>query len=110
QVPLGRKFRSPKIWLTMRAFGLDKVRGLIRSQTELARNFEAMVKTDERFEIVAPARFGLVCFRLRATDAANEELRSRIITSGLCFLSSTKLGGQTCLRMCVGCPSTNIGH
>ena len=28
-----------------------------------------------RFEIIAPARFGLVCFRLKATDAANEELR-----------------------------------
>ena len=28
-----------------------------------------------RFEIVAPVRFGLVCFRLKATDAANEELR-----------------------------------
>lgn len=29
----------------------------------------------DRFEIVAPVRFGLVCFRLKATDAANEELR-----------------------------------
>lgn len=48
QVPLGRKFRSLKIWLTMRAFGLDKVRGLVRSQTELAKDFEAMVETDER--------------------------------------------------------------
>ena len=28
-----------------------------------------------RFEIVAPARFGLVCLRLKGTDAANEELR-----------------------------------
>lgn len=28
-----------------------------------------------RFEIVAPARFGLVCFRLKASCAANEELR-----------------------------------
>ncbi|CAM9098095.1 unnamed protein product [Laminaria digitata] len=110
QVPLGRKFRSLKIWLTMRAFGLDKVRALVRSQTELAKDFEAMVKADERFEIIAPARFGLVCFRLKATDAANEELRSRIIASGLSFFSSTKLGGQTCLRMCIGCPSTTIRH
>lgn len=48
QVPLGRKFRSLKIWLTMRALGRDKVKGLIRSHTGLAKDFEAMVKTDER--------------------------------------------------------------
>eukprot|EP00904_Undaria_pinnatifida_P009635 jgi/Undpi1/5801/HiC_scaffold_2.g01075.m1 len=94
----------------MRAFGRDKVKGLIRSHTGLAKDFEAMVKTDERFEIITPARFGLVCFRLKGTDKANEELRSRIIASGLSFFSSTKLGGQTCLRMCVGCPSTTIRH
>lgn len=48
QVPLGRKFRSLKIWLTMRAFGLDKVRGLIRRHTQLANDFEALVRKDER--------------------------------------------------------------
>ena len=36
--------------------------------------------------------------------------RSRIIASGLSFFSSTVLGDLTCLRICVGCPSTNIGH
>lgn len=34
-----------------------------------------VVRVFVRFEIVAPVRFGLVCFRLKATDAANEELR-----------------------------------
>ena len=48
QVPLSRKFRSLKIWFTMRAFGLDKVRGHIRRHTKHARDFEAMVKTDDR--------------------------------------------------------------
>eukprot|EP00904_Undaria_pinnatifida_P009630 jgi/Undpi1/5798/HiC_scaffold_2.g01072.m1 len=110
QVPLSRKFRSLKIWFTMRAFGLDKVREHIRRHTKLARDFEAMVKTDDRFEIVAPGRFGLACLRLKSTDAANEELRTRIVDSGLASFSSTKLGGKTCLRICVGCPNTNIGH
>eukprot|EP00903_Cladosiphon_okamuranus_P005441 g5426.t1 len=110
QVPLGRKFRSLKIWLTMRAFGLDKVRGLIRRHTQLANDFEGLVRKDDRFEIVAPVRFGLVCFRLKATDEANEELRSRIVASGLAFFSSTKLGGKTCLRVSVGGPATEGRH
>ncbi|CAM9654577.1 unnamed protein product [Ectocarpus sp. 6 AP-2014] len=108
QVPLGRKFRSLKIWLTMRAFGLEKVRGLIRRHTQLAGEFEAMVEQDDRFEIVAPARFGLVCFRLKASCAANEELRQA--PSGLAFFSSTKLEGRTCLRVSVGGPATEMRH
>ncbi|CAN0345421.1 unnamed protein product, partial [Scytosiphon promiscuus] len=86
-----------------------------------------------RFEIVAPTRFGLVCFRLVATDSANEELsacrvvfssgfacsswsrvdssvKSRIVASGLAFFSSTKLGGRTCLRVSVGGPATERRH
>ncbi|CAN0394666.1 unnamed protein product, partial [Hapterophycus canaliculatus] len=63
-----------------------------------------------RFEIVAPVRFGLVCIRLRGTDAANEELKSRIVASGLAFFSSTKLEGKTCLRISVGGPATEARH
>lgn len=49
QVPLGRKFRSLKIWLTMRAFGLDKVRGLVRRHTQLASDLEALIRKDDRY-------------------------------------------------------------
>ncbi|CAN0049884.1 unnamed protein product, partial [Laminaria digitata] len=34
----------------------------------------------------------------------------RVIASGLSLFSSTKLGGKTCLRICVGCPLTNMRH
>ncbi|CAM9405302.1 unnamed protein product [Ascophyllum nodosum] len=110
QIPLGRKFRSLKIWFIMRAFGLNKIRGHIRRHIRLAGEFEELVKKDGRFEIVAPPRFGLVCFRLQGSNAVNDELRARIISSGLAFFSSTKLEGRTCLRMCVGCPSTDSRH
>ncbi|CAM9422706.1 unnamed protein product [Pylaiella littoralis] len=117
QIPLGRKFRSLKIWLTMRAYGLDKVRGLVRRHTQLAIDLESMVNKDDKFEIVAPVRFGLVCFRLKGSNAANEELRrgpnlnwSRVVSSGLAFFSSTKLGGRTCLRVSVGGLSTKARH
>ena len=37
---------------------------------------------DDRFEIVAPHPFSLVCFRLRAGDEANEELLARVNATG----------------------------
>ncbi len=48
KIPLGRKFRSLKIWLTKRAFGLDKVRGLIRRHMQLASDLEALISKDDR--------------------------------------------------------------
>ena len=35
-----------------------------------------------RFEIIAPQRCGLVCFRLKSSDEANEELRYAISRGG----------------------------
>lgn len=48
QIPLGRKFRSLKIWFTMRAFGLDKVRSLVRHHTQLASDLGTWVSKDSR--------------------------------------------------------------
>lgn len=48
QVSTGRKFRALKIWLTMRAFGLDKIKEHIRGGQRLAQEFEKMVKSDDR--------------------------------------------------------------
>ena len=35
----------------MRAFGLDKVRGLIRRHTQLASDLEALVRKDDRYTV-----------------------------------------------------------
>lgn len=44
---------------------------------------EELLRRDGRFELVAPPRFGLLCFRLRgASDALNEELLERLNASG----------------------------
>ncbi|CAN0312131.1 unnamed protein product, partial [Scytosiphon promiscuus] len=49
QIGLSRRFRSLKLWMTMRAFGLDKVKALVRRHTQLAKEFEAMVREDGRY-------------------------------------------------------------
>lgn len=49
QVPMGRKFRSLKIWMIMRAFGVNKIRANIRRHVRLAGIFEKLVKEDDRW-------------------------------------------------------------
>jgi aromatic-L-amino-acid decarboxylase len=55
QVPLGRRFRALKLWATIRHYGVEGLRHHVREHVRLAREFAAMVRADERFELAAPA-------------------------------------------------------
>jgi aromatic-L-amino-acid decarboxylase len=109
-VPLGRRFRALKLWFVMRWYGADGLRSHIRSDVALADRFAEWVQADERFEIVAPHPFSLVCFRLRGPDAPNEELLRRVNATGQVYLTHTKAGGRYVLRMAIGAPQTEERH
>ncbi|CAG9465375.1 unnamed protein product [Pedinophyceae sp. YPF-701] len=111
QVPLGRRFRALKLWLVLRTYGAEGIRGYMRHHMGLAADFEAWVEADERFEVCADRHFGLVCFRLRgAPDAANAELLERLNATGKTFLTGTSLDGKFTLRLAVGGTNTGAVH
>ncbi|HEX2355166.1 MAG TPA: pyridoxal-dependent decarboxylase [Micromonosporaceae bacterium] len=110
QVPLGRRFRALKLWFVLRWYGADGLRAHVRSAVALAQEFAAWVRADERFEVLAPHPFSLVCFRLRAGDAASEELLRRVNASGRAYLTHTKVRGRYALRLAVGSPLTRREH
>jgi len=111
QLPLSRRFRSLKLWLVLRMYGLKKLRELIRHHLTLADWFAAAVAADARFEIAAPPRFGLTCFRLKGVGGdGNLALLERINSSGKAFMISTELGGKVTLRFAVGSSLTQMEH
>jgi aromatic-L-amino-acid decarboxylase len=99
---LGRRFRSLKLWLVIRHFGVEGLQSVIREHMRLARLFASWVEADPRFEIVAPIPFSTVCFRLKADDAANQALLDRVNASGQIFISDTRLRDRLTLRFTVG--------
>ncbi|HEX5595564.1 MAG TPA: pyridoxal-dependent decarboxylase [Micromonosporaceae bacterium] len=119
QVPLGRRFRALKLWFVLRWYGAEGLRAHIRSGVELAQRFAGWVRADDRFELVAPHPFSLVCFRLRdggegvdgggsgGVDARNEELLARVNAAGPVYLTHTRVGGRFTLRLAVGSPQTS---
>lgn len=113
-VPLGRRFRALKLWLVIRWYGVEGLRQHIRSHVALAAMFESLVRSDDRFEILAPRTLNLVCFALRANDAASKSLLDRINASGRAYLSHAVLplesGPRFALRMAVGSPNTREEH
>jgi aromatic-L-amino-acid/L-tryptophan decarboxylase len=110
QVPLGRRFRSLKLWFVIRHYGIEGLRHHIREHVRLAQRFAAWVGADARFELAAPSPLNLVCFRLRAGDAATGRLMEALNASGDLYLTHTKLDGRFTLRLCVGQTHTGARH
>ena len=90
-IPLGRRFRSLKLWFVMRLYGVEGLQKHIRTQVELARQFADMVGQDSRFEMPVEPRMGLVCFRLKASNAVNETLNKNINETGKIHITPSKI-------------------
>ncbi len=109
-IPLGRRFRSLKLWFVIRHYGIEGLQHHVREHVRLAQEFVAWVSGDARFELAAPARLNLVCFQLRAGDQATQALMERLNASGDLYLTHTKLEGKFTLRLCVGQTNTQARH
>ncbi len=109
-IPLGRRFRSLKLWFVLRHYGVEGLQYHVRRHVELAQQFASWVRGDERFELAAPAPLNLVCFRHRGGDERNQRLMEALNRSGDLFLTHTKLDGKLTLRFCVGQTNTEQRH
>jgi aromatic-L-amino-acid/L-tryptophan decarboxylase len=105
-VPLGRRFRALKLWFVLRSLGRQGLQAMIREHIRLAAEFERWVAQEPGWEICAPRRFSLVCFRRDGTDAENEALLERVNAGGEIFLSHTRLDGRYVLRLAIGSART----
>lgn len=116
QIPLGRRFRSLKLWSVIRWYGAEGLRAHIRTCVGLADEFARLAAADEHFELREHHPFGLVCIRplwtLSESEAndATMELMERLNDSGALYLSHTKVNGQVVLRMAIGATTTERRH
>jgi aromatic-L-amino-acid decarboxylase len=110
QIPLGRRFRALKLWFVIRWYGAGGLRRHIRHHVALALAFADRVAADPRFEIAAPVRLSLVCFRLRAGDDASRRLLESLNASGALYLTHTRLADRYVLRMALGGTLTERRH
>ncbi|GAB4825034.1 hypothetical protein Ancab_007907 [Ancistrocladus abbreviatus] len=118
QIGTGRKFKSLRLWLVLRSYGVANLQSHIRSDVRMAKVFESLVKSDARFEIVVPTRFSLVCFRLnvlfrsnsRGIELLNRRLLEWVNSTGRVYITHTIVGGVYLLRFAVGASFTEERH
>jgi aromatic-L-amino-acid/L-tryptophan decarboxylase len=99
---LGRRFRALKLWAVLRCHGRSGLERNVRSGVELAAQFERWVIETDGWEVSAPRRFSVVCFRLIGEDERNRALLEAVNASGEIFLSHAVLNGRYVLRLAVG--------
>jgi len=110
QVSLGRRFRSLKLWLVLRWYGVEGLQHHVRRHVAAAQEFAGWVRDSEEFELAAPAPLNLVCFRHRGGDELNQQLMDRLNASGALYLTHTRLEDRLTLRLCVGQTYTEKRH
>jgi aromatic-L-amino-acid decarboxylase len=110
QVPLGRRFRSLKLWFVLRHYGIEGLQFHIREHVRLAQEFASWVQQDARFELVVRPPLNLVCFRLKAGDDANQRLMDTLNRSGQLYLTHTRLNDRLTLRLCAAQTNTAKRH
>jgi aromatic-L-amino-acid/L-tryptophan decarboxylase len=99
---LGRRFRSLKLWTVLRCYGREGLQLRIREAVRLAELFESWVRSEPGWEVCAPRRFSVVCFRRDASDEENEAIVERVNRSGEMFLSHTRLNDRYVIRLAIG--------
>ena len=97
---LGRRFRSLKLWAVMRCYGREGLQALIREHVRLAALFESWVRNEPGWELSAPRRFSTVCFRHQRAD--NDEIARRATETGRIFVATTRLRGESVIRLAIG--------
>lgn len=101
QIPLGRRFRALKVWVTFRTYGAEGLREYIRNRIRLAERFEQYVLADPRLELVAKRAMGLVCFRVKGDNEFSTELLKRITDRKKIYMVQATFQGKSFLRFVV---------
>jgi aromatic-L-amino-acid/L-tryptophan decarboxylase len=112
-IQLTRQFRALKLWMSLKVFGAAAFRAAIEHGLTLAERAELQLASNPAWELMTPARLGIVTFRARRDGASpdqlddlNARLPAAALADGFAFLSSHQVHGVTALRLCTINPRT----
>ncbi|KAJ6195808.1 aromatic-L-amino-acid decarboxylase [Bipolaris maydis] len=74
QIPLGRRFRSLKVWFVLRSYGVSGLRAFIRKHVELGVYFQNLLEQrKDLFRVETEAAFGLVTFQIKPKAVTRQD-------------------------------------
>ena len=116
-IPLGRRFRSLKLWLLIREQGVSGLQARLRRDIANAGWLAAQVDAAPEWVRVAPAPLQTVCVRHEPPGVTGEALDrhtlgwvDRVNRSGAAYLTPAILDGRWMVRVSVGSLLTEREH
>jgi aromatic-L-amino-acid/L-tryptophan decarboxylase len=124
QIPLGRRFRSLKIWFVLRSYGIKGLQEYIQRGIDMGVMFANMLKSRaDLFEIVTGPSFALTVFRVAAKNpsstkelaldqrnALTRKVCEAINSSGKMWVTSTMLDARFAIRLQTAVAATEEKH
>jgi aromatic-L-amino-acid/L-tryptophan decarboxylase len=99
---LTREWRGLRLWLPLHLHGVYAFRAQLDEKLDLAERAHAALAGDTRLEVPWTPDLTVIPFRLKgAGDAEQRRFLERINASQRVLISSTRLGGETWLRLAI---------
>jgi aromatic-L-amino-acid decarboxylase len=112
-IELTRGFRALKLWMSLKAFGIESFKAAVSRGLENAEIAEHHLRQSPKWQIITPAQLGIITFRYHVEglsdeqlDALNDQIADRITADGFAFVHTTILNGRTVLRLVMINPRT----
>ena len=106
--PLSRNGKALKIWVSIKTYGIKRIKEMIQKDIDLARYLADQVEASSDFELSARSDLAIACFRyvgdLKSEDeiiSINEKLIPALEEDGRVFITGTRLNGQWVIRACL---------
>jgi aromatic-L-amino-acid decarboxylase len=105
---LSRGFKALKIWMSLKQYGLETYRTLIRQNLQQAQYLAELVQLKPELDLMAPVPLNIVCFRYnrgnlsdKELNALNREILMRLHEQGIAAPSNTVLNGNYAIRVAI---------
>lgn len=110
---MSRGFRALKLWMTLKHYGVEGYRRLLRQNIRCAQRMHDLVMADTEFEPAAPPQLFIYAFRHTprglgglpdadgSLDRLNQEIADRLQLSGEAFVMTSRIDGRLYLRLSI---------
>lgn len=93
-----RRFRALPAWFSLTAYGRNGFEWIVQNSIARARAFGDYIQSSTDFELLAPIRLNVVCFRLKTGRERMPAFLDLLNRRGKIFMTPTSLSGESAIR------------
>ena len=105
-IPLGRRFRALKLWMTLQLLGTDAIKARLRDHISLAEKIESLLGHHHSIEMAYPRSFNILSFRIKSSldsdGRLTKQLSQEINNSGKAYMTHAVVEGKGLIRWVPG--------